>query len=141
MGPGVHGVQVAEAVQGGNAPEQVGLIDKGGKEIQALDQPLPGGPIDDGGIIGGVYTGFNPRINDWLKACQCFMEGVAADLGAAAGAVQGVGVRGGGGHGGQVLIELGHEGPVDMILPAPYPVPGHRQAAATTGNGIFAAGG
>ena len=94
-----------------------------------------------GGIIGGVYTGFNPRINDWLKACQCFMEGVAADLGAAAGAVQGVGVRGGGGHGGQVLIELGHEGPVDMILPAPYPVPGHRQAAATTGNGIFAAGG
>ena len=141
MGLGIHGVHVAEAVQRGDTAEQVRLIDKGGKEIQALHQSLPGRPINNGRVIGGIHTGLDAGVHHRLQLGQCFMQGVTAHLGAATGAMQCIWISGTRGHARKLLIELGHERPVDVILPAPYPVPGHRQPAATAGNGVFAAGG
>ena len=59
VGRGVHGVQIAEAVQGGDSAEQVGLVNEGREIIQALHQSLVVCPVNDGRVVGGINAGFN----------------------------------------------------------------------------------
>lgn len=138
----VHGKQIAQGMGGCDPAKQPGIINERAKEIDALDQHLPGRKRNHSSIIGGVEPDQHIRVMSRFEARQYARQDVGADLRAAAPASHGKdrqrlrglggieskpmsfrGVRSGHGlarHG--KVREPAHETPVDPIFPLPDPL-------------------
>ena len=82
-----HGIDVAERVIGGDAAEQVGIVDERAEEVDGLDQhAVARGRGEDGGIVGGIEPDQQTAVSLWRQPMQDTREGIAADLGAATAA-------------------------------------------------------